>query len=480
MGDGQKRDLLMVLPPCIGHPHRFDSLGVAYLVAALRKEGLDAGSVNLSRLYFQLDRDLYHWAYDQTSLESLYPKGVWGDDPAYLERLLKGRPDRLTLARLEGFADLAAEKIAAASPRLVGLSLLQSNLLFAAMLARRLARAGIPVLAGGPAAREPNLQAFLFRHGVRCILAGEAESTLPRIVSDYRREGRLPPPGSVIAGEAAPDLDSLPFPEFDTDRGLGWMPVAASRGCVARCHFCEESRFFSGLRRRSVESVLDEIEHNRERFRAQGVQFHDSLINFDQKWLLQFCRGLKDRLGGFEWQAFARPTGLTERMLEAIRESGCTALHFGVEHFAQPVSVALGKHLDVREAYRVIERTAAHGIPVKVLVITGVPGETEEDHRANLEALQRLMGGYPDLVDFAANPLMVTPHSLYFYRPEKFGIELRRDRQGRVVRVRFVAGPDPDTILRRLSELLAIKPKAAPGHEGSPGAWENRKRSAGS
>ncbi|NMB75613.1 MAG: hypothetical protein GYA21_10850, partial [Myxococcales bacterium] len=131
---GDSQDLLLVLPPCIGHPHRFDSLGVAYLVAALRREGLGTGSVNLSRLYYQLDRDLYHWTYDQTSLESLYAKGVWGDDPAYLERLLKGRPDRLTLARLEGFADLAAEKIQQARPRLVGLSLLQSNLLFAAML----------------------------------------------------------------------------------------------------------------------------------------------------------------------------------------------------------------------------------------------------------------------------------------------------------------------------------------------------------
>ncbi|NMB74150.1 MAG: radical SAM protein, partial [Myxococcales bacterium] len=324
------------------------------------------------------------------------------------------------------------------------------------------------------------LQAFLFRHGVRCIVSGEAESTLPRIVSDYRRDGRLPPPGTVIAGEAAPDLDLLPFPEFDKDRKLGWMPVAASRGCVARCHFCEESRFFAGLRHRSVESVLEEIERNVERYRAQGIQFHDSLINFDEKWLLRFCRGLKDRLGGFEWQAFARPAGLPDRLLDRLRESGCTALHFGVEHFSQAMSDVLGKHLNVQDAFHVIERAAAHKLPVKVLIITGVPGETEADHRANLEALQRLMGDHPDLVDFAANPLMVTPHSLYFRRPEKFGIRLHRDRWGRGVRVRFEDGPDPDTILRRLSELLAIKPKAAPGHEGSPGAWKNRKGSAAS
>lgn len=474
MSSGDPLDLMLLLPPCIGHPHRFDSLGMAYLMAALRSQGLAVDSVNLSRLYYQLDRELYHWTYDRTSLESQYQKGVWGDDPAYLERLLKGRPDRITLARLEGFADLAAEKIRSAHPRLVGLSLLQSNLLFGAMLARRLRRAGVPVLAGGPAVQEPSLQAFLFRHGVRCIVVGEAESTLPRLVCDYRREGRLPPAGTVITGEPVSDLDSLPFPDFDTDRELGWMPVSASRGCVARCYFCEEARFYAGLRHRSVKSVLEEIQRNVERYGAQGIQFHDSLINFDERWLARLCRGLQDRLGGFEWQGLARPVGLPGRLLDAVRESGCSSLHFGIEHFSQRLVDSLGKNLDVQEAYRVIERAAAHGIPIKLLLITGVPGETEEEHRQNLVAVQRLLDAYPDLVDFAANPLIITPLSLYYRRPEKFGIELRRDRQGRVVAARYLAGPDPDTILRRLSELLAIKPKAAPGREGSPGAFRRR------
>jgi hypothetical protein len=475
MNEPENRDILLILPPCIGHPHRFDSLGVAYLVAALRRAGLAAGSVNLSRLFYQLDRDLYHWTYDQTSLESLYPKGVWGDDPAYLERLLRGRPDRLTLARLAGFADLAAEKIRAAAPRVVGMSVLQSNVLLAAMIAKRLQRAAIPVLAGGPAAWEPHLQAFLFRHGVRCIVTGEAEVVLPRLVGDYRRARRLPPVGTIVAGQPVPDLDSLPFPDFDSARGLGWMPVAASRGCVCRCHFCEESRFFAGIRWRTPSKVVDEIEHNRDRFCARGVQFHDSLINFDDAWLERLCRQLQERLCAFEWQAFARPVGLPGTLLERIRQSGCTALHFGIEHFSQRMSEALGKNLDVADAERVIERTAAHGVTVKVLIITGVPGETEEDHRANLAALERLMRRHPKFVDFAANPLMVTPHSLYFRRPEKFGIRLRRDRRGRVVECRYLAGPDPDTILRRLGELLDIKPPAAPGREGAPAAFRKQR-----
>jgi len=109
-------------------------------------------------------------------------------------------------------------------------------------------------------------------------------------------------------------------------------------------------------------------------------------------------------------------------------------------------------------------------VPVKILIITGPPGESEADHRDNIQALEKLIKKFPDLVDLAANPLMVTPHSLYFRRPEKFGLELQRDRQGRVIGCRRLAGPDEKTIRRRLRELLALKPPPAPGREGWPGA----------
>jgi len=464
----------LILAPAIGHPHRFESLGLGYLTAALRRAGITVRAINLSRLFYQLDRAFYEKLYQAGSLESFYHLGVWGDDPRYIDEVISRRLDGELGERINTFARLAAEKILAQEPRLVGFSLLQSNIVCSVAIGRLLVEQKVPVVFGGPATREPNLQKYFLCGCCSLIVTGEGEETLVEIIKDFLKRGKMPTSERVMVGRTVKDLDGLAWPDFDTERPLGWMPAATSRGCTARCHFCEEARFFPGFRRRSVEGVVDELEHNLQRFRAQGVQFHDSLINHDEKWLLQFCRRLRERLGPVEWQAFARPTGLGEELLQEIRLSGCTALHFGIEHFSQRMADVLGKRLDTRQALRVIERTAACGVPVKILIITGPPGENETDHRENLRALEKLLKKFPDLVDLAANPLMVTPHSLYFHRPEKFGLEFRRDRQGRVLGCRRLCGPDEKTIRRRLRELLALKPAPAPGREGRPGARRSK------
>jgi len=471
-------DILLVLPPCIGHPYRFASLGVAQLLAGLRAAGLRAHSVNLSELLFRLERPLYDALYDAASLERFYDRGVWGDDPTYLDALLSGAMDLALAASVNGFADVAAERIVRAAPAMVGLSVLQSNVPFALALGRRLQRAGLPVVIGGPAGREPALAARLVADACRVIVTGEADLTLPELVAEHRATGCLPPPGTILAGRQVPDLDRLPPPDFDTTRALGWMPAATSRGCTSRCRFCEEATLFKGIRRRSVASVLEELAINRERFRPQGIQFHDSLINHDEDWLGRFCDALAADPRGLEWQSFARPAGLDDALLERVARSRCTALHFGVEHFAQPVSDRLGKRLDVEDARRTIARAAAHGIPVKILLIEGVPGETEDDHRRNLDVVGSLMARYPELVDLAANPLTITPHSVFVRFPERYGIRLRRDAAGRVIAREFVDGPDGATIARWTAEVLALKPLAAPGREGGPGARRPRRASA--
>lgn len=465
-----RADILLVLPPCIGHPDRFASLGIACLTAALRASRLHARSINLSKLLHRLDPPLYQALYDAASLERFYARGVWGDDAAYLRDWPAGALDAGQASRLDTFLDLAAERIVGAKPALVGLSVLQSNVPAALALGRRLRRAGLPVIVGGPSAREPALAELLLRDACRLIVTGEADLTLPELAAEHRVSGRLPPPGTVIEGRRVRDLDRLPPPDFDTERPMGWMPAATSRGCTSRCHFCEEASLFRGIRRRSVENVMRELSVNRNRFHPQGIQFHDSLINHDEEWLGRFCDAMADDPGGLEWQSFARPTGLDDRLLERIARSRCTALHFGVEHFSQPVSDRLGKRLDAEDARRTIERTARHGIPVKILVIEGVPGETEEDHRRNLDALRRIIDRHPDRVDLACNPLTVTPHSAFIRRPERHGIRPRRDASGRVVAVEFVDGPDRETVLRWNDAVLALKPQSAAGREGTPGA----------
>lgn len=461
--DIDQPDVLLVLCPGIGHPRYFASLGLGHLKSSLEAAGFDARVVNLSELLYRLDEPLYQRLYEAGSLERFHHTGVWGFSAGYLDRIVSGKQDATLGKALNAFADVSAERIIAARPGVVGLSLVQSNLAFALALCKRLATAGLPVIAGGPSARETAIAERMFEAGCRLVITGEAELTLPELIQEFRATGRLPDPGTVLAGLQISDLDALPAPHFDTAHPLHWLPVATSRGCTCRCHFCEEATLFRSFRRRSVRHVVAEIAINRERFQPRGVLFHDSLINHDRAWLLDLARTLRQEQPGLKWLAFARPEGLDAELLEAMATAGCCALHFGVEHFAQPVSEALGKRLDVHAAYQTIDRTAEHGIPVKLLLITGAPGETDHDHRANVAAVQGLLKTHPGLINLAINPLMITPHSTYMRNPAKFGIQLVHDAAGAVQGRVFEAGPNPSQIERNLAEIEALKPTPRSG-----------------
>ena len=60
--------------------------------------------------------------------------------------------------------------------------------------------------------------------------------------------------------------------------------IAASRGCVRKCSFCNVPDLWPKFRMRSPESIVAEIKHNADQG-AKVFQFTDSLINGDlKKW----------------------------------------------------------------------------------------------------------------------------------------------------------------------------------------------------
>ena len=91
--------------------------------------------------------------------------------------------------------------------------------------------------------------------------------------------------GQVVAApprRPRDDLDSLPWPARDTlrhvrERGHVWpTQICSSRGCYAGCAFCDISVFYEKCwRARDPVRVVDEIEHLQEEFGSRVFRFTD-------------------------------------------------------------------------------------------------------------------------------------------------------------------------------------------------------------
>ena len=123
------------------------------------------------------------------------------------------------------------------------------------------------------------------------------------------------------------------FVESISGRPLPYSAVLTKRGCRAHCSFCTVRTFNGkGLRIRSLESVLAEITH----LYNSGIRHIDWLdddLLFNEDYNLQLFSEIQQRFPGLKWTASNGLIGvaITERLMEAMSNSGLVAFKIGVE-----------------------------------------------------------------------------------------------------------------------------------------------------
>ena len=68
--------------------------------------------------------------------------------------------------------------------------------------------------------------------------------------------------------------------------------IAISRGCIAKCTFCEETHYYK-YRQRTAVSTLDEVRHMYYTYGTNVFYFVDSLVNGNPNELRAFAEGVK-------------------------------------------------------------------------------------------------------------------------------------------------------------------------------------------
>jgi anaerobic magnesium-protoporphyrin IX monomethyl ester cyclase len=302
----------------------------------------------------------------------------------------------------------------------LGLSCM-ANLLPFAILALRRFKEEHPtvttVLGGvGPAfVEERILERFPW---IDMVSHGEGERSVPtwlaalrdgRPLSDepglfYRRNG------AVVRTEPAARLDPLDgtarpaYHKVDLSRYAGYG-MMSSRGCPYPCTFCSVAPIWG--RRPVVRSNADVIEEMRYLHDEHGVSlflFQDEFFVASKERARSFSRDLMASGLDVMWKAFGRIDLTDADAMQAMADSGCVELRFGIESGSDRVLERTKKGFRAADVLPVLGQAVRIFPRADAFYMWGFPFETMEDfHQTVFQMVSaRMMGArvLPSLLCF--------------------------------------------------------------------------------
>jgi radical SAM superfamily enzyme YgiQ (UPF0313 family) len=108
------------------------------------------------------------------------------------------------------------------------------------------------------------------------VVSGPGEEIILKIASDFTGY-------SVSAKFDAKDLSTYPYPAFDLQRKIPYVPLMTSRGCPFSCAYCASSFLHPEHMIRPQTHVLEEIEFWHEKFGVNNFAFYDDALLVDSE-----------------------------------------------------------------------------------------------------------------------------------------------------------------------------------------------------
>jgi len=296
------------------------------------------------------------------------------------------------------------EDIVELNPTSIGFTMYYTNehsvLWMAKILKQRLPN--VKLLIGGPGLhirgqdllRNPDFQ-YNGRHLFDYSVVGEAEKLILDILDDIEagtehtdlQEMTQPETQRLnLSNFPIPDYKDFDFTKYEIPNGI---LTEFSRGCVAKCSFCEETHFWN-YRQRNAISAIEEIEHLYYNKGTNVVWFLDSLVNGNLKELKGFAKGLIAKQIYLKWTGYARCDGrMDDEYFKDLADSGCFMLNYGCESGSDKVLEDIDKRVTKLEMEANFAAAAKHGIDNMTNWIVGFPTEQYTDLDDTLTLLWR-------------------------------------------------------------------------------------------
>jgi len=309
-----------------------------------------------------------------------------------------------------------AEVILRKGPKYLGISSVTLSIYYAGELASYIKKKNknIKIIVGGAhitAVPEETMKKFTdFDIGV----LGEGEVTIVELLQALEEGKRVNDiPGLIFrdAGELRisskrefiKDLDSLPLPAWDLLPDISYYSPPAwslsdgnagllitSRGCAARCIFCDRSGFGQICKAHSAEYVMRMIRYLHDVYHVRYFRINDDNFILFKKRLSEICNKIINEGPRITWSCFARADGVDFKMLKLMKKAGCRQISYGVETASQEIHNIEKKNITVECIEQAIRLTHKAGIKTIAFCMIGHPLETPQTIRATIDFVKRL------------------------------------------------------------------------------------------
>lgn len=424
----------LVLCPSWGieTPH----LGIAYLIANLRKHGYDAEILDLNIRIHNRDKEKGLWKSEED---------VHWEDQDSLNRFVENN---------EAVLNSFVEEILSTGAQVIGFSVYNTTKRLSLELAKRIKQKDKSkiIICGGVMCFPKAAANWIIRESfIDGVVLGEGDEIIVNIMRSVEKTGKISfCPGIMYKdndkvidcdfAEPIMDLNNLPFPDFsDFNIQLydnpSQLPMLTSRGCPYQCVFCNTKLFWNKYRSMSGERIFKEIKYQLDKYKnVHFFTFNDHTFNANIKSLSRFLdlaielktgKGEKrDNYAQFSWKSCAVIRDEMDRnIINKLKQSGCIELEVGIESASSRVRSLMKKPPDeTRIIERVIRDLSEAGIGVRANFMFGFPGETEEDFKETLEFLKRNKNYFVQ-VHPSETFCHIDPDTYMFNHPEEFGIK---------------------------------------------------------
>lgn len=296
-------------------------------------------------------------------------------------------------------------------------------------------RSGYPILLGGgplaflnPAPLSPALDAWFvgeaeaglvpcLEQAAAMILAGAEKSTVLKAMTGYSGiyvpgmsalpvKRAIAPGGRILADFACSGFVSHEAEFKDT------MLLEVNRGCPYGCRFCAAGYVYRPPRQARLQDLVAAVSQVRPR--KVGL-VGTALTDWPQ--LQEFLTWLGTEKIKFTLSS-VRADGVSESLLAILRNAGLRTLTLALEGPSGRIRRMANKHLEEDVFLRAVELAAARGVNhLKVYLIMGWPGETDEDYKelerflAEVCRAGRVGGGKKGIghLTLGVNPLVPKP-----------------------------------------------------------------------
>lgn len=199
------------------------------------------------------------------------------------------------------------------------------------------------------------------------------------------------------------------------------ISLIAQLGCPFQCTFCSgrNSPFLRKIRVRSIESIIQEMEHLYKSYGMTGFMFYDDELNVNKFMvkLMNEVTDLQDRLGAeFRLRGFVKAELFNEEQAAAMYRAGFRWLLTGFESGDEQILKAIKKRASRDDNTRAVEIAKKHGLKVKALMSVGHAGENEQSIE---NTKQWLLEVQPE--EFDCTIITTYPGSPYFDSAVKTG-----------------------------------------------------------